>query len=132
MLRRPPRSTRTDTLFPYTTLFRSTVGVALAGQLDEHRPSAGELEGDVEARQLVTDELHHSVGAAGGRGGVEQAQQEGDEVPPVDLERGRRGDLVGAEGRHRRGIARVGGRRETMKAGRTSGEGRGGEGGGRW
>src|SRR3546814_19320055 len=25
MLRRPPRSTRTDTLFPYTTLFRSTV-----------------------------------------------------------------------------------------------------------
>src|SRR3546814_18385674 len=23
MLRRPPRSTRTDTLFPYTTLFRS-------------------------------------------------------------------------------------------------------------
>src|SRR3546814_3066205 len=25
MLRRPPRSTRTDTLFPYTTLFRSTL-----------------------------------------------------------------------------------------------------------
>src|SRR3546814_19370556 len=25
MLRRPPRSTRTDTLFPYTTLFRSLV-----------------------------------------------------------------------------------------------------------
>src|SRR3546814_7752294 len=25
MLRRPPRSTRTDTLFPYTTLFRSSV-----------------------------------------------------------------------------------------------------------
>src|SRR3546814_4814655 len=28
MIRRPPRSTRTDTLFPYTTLFRS---------LDEHQ-----------------------------------------------------------------------------------------------
>src|SRR3546814_9890620 len=27
MIRRPPRSTRTDTLFPYTTLFRSVVGV---------------------------------------------------------------------------------------------------------
>src|SRR3546814_2498170 len=26
MIRRPPRSTRTDTLFPYTTLFRSTGG----------------------------------------------------------------------------------------------------------
>src|SRR3546814_14859920 len=28
MIRRPPRSTRTDTLFPYTTLFRSADGVA--------------------------------------------------------------------------------------------------------
>src|SRR3546814_3203271 len=26
MIRRPPRSTRTDTLFPYTTLFRSNAG----------------------------------------------------------------------------------------------------------
>src|SRR3546814_2649293 len=29
MIRRPPRSTRTDTLFPYTTLFRSTCPVAV-------------------------------------------------------------------------------------------------------
>src|SRR3546814_2672582 len=28
MIRRPPRSTRTDTLFPYTTLFRSRFGDA--------------------------------------------------------------------------------------------------------
>src|SRR3546814_20292246 len=28
MIRRPPRSTRTDTLFPYTTLFRSRLGGA--------------------------------------------------------------------------------------------------------
>src|SRR3546814_20714844 len=28
MLRRPPRSTRTDTLFPYTTLFRSEVSLS--------------------------------------------------------------------------------------------------------
>src|SRR3546814_2608236 len=27
MIRRPPRSTRTDTLFPYTTLFRSITGI---------------------------------------------------------------------------------------------------------
>src|SRR3546814_16979294 len=27
MIRRPPRSTRTDTLFPYTTLFRSRLGL---------------------------------------------------------------------------------------------------------
>src|SRR3546814_7031793 len=31
MIRRPPRSTRTDTLFPYTTLFRSR------GKADGHR-----------------------------------------------------------------------------------------------
>src|SRR3546814_4097060 len=46
MLRRPPRSTRTDTLFPYTTLFRSrqqggalprAVAIAIAG------PTRGEI-----------------------------------------------------------------------------------------
>src|SRR3546814_1751513 len=31
MIRRPPRSTRTDTLFPYTTLFRSVCRAAPAG-----------------------------------------------------------------------------------------------------
>src|SRR3546814_13615660 len=31
MIRRPPRSTRTDTLFPYTTLFRSLPAVAGGG-----------------------------------------------------------------------------------------------------
>src|SRR3546814_1589031 len=36
MIRRPPRSTRTDTLFPYTTLFRSPVA-----QLDRAPPSEG-------------------------------------------------------------------------------------------
>src|SRR3546814_2932268 len=34
MIRRPPRSTRTDTLFPYTTLFRSQVrGLAVLTQV---------------------------------------------------------------------------------------------------
>src|SRR3546814_18756734 len=38
MIRRPPRSTRTDTLFPYTTLFRSNEPIALQGvQLLENR-----------------------------------------------------------------------------------------------
>src|SRR3546814_7786282 len=41
MIRRPPRSTRTDTLFPYTTLFRS------AG------PRAVETEGDADADDIV-------------------------------------------------------------------------------
>src|SRR3546814_5059119 len=32
MIRRPPRSTRTDTLFPYTTLFRSVGSLAFDGE----------------------------------------------------------------------------------------------------
>src|SRR3546814_20036181 len=33
MIRRPPRSTRTDTLFPYTTLFRSSSGAFVGGDM---------------------------------------------------------------------------------------------------
>src|SRR3546814_12202519 len=36
MIRRQPRSTRTDTLFPYTTLFRSDVGPAGDAASGEH------------------------------------------------------------------------------------------------
>src|SRR3546814_2102520 len=32
MIRRPPRSTRTDTLFPYTTLFRSSSKLIVTGR----------------------------------------------------------------------------------------------------
>src|SRR3546814_20484781 len=37
MILRPPRSTRTDTLFPYTTLFRSQLGTA--DGLADRRPA---------------------------------------------------------------------------------------------
>src|SRR3546814_4643930 len=39
MIRRPPRSTRTDTLFPYTTLFRSSRSITalLLGSTRPHR-----------------------------------------------------------------------------------------------
>src|SRR3546814_2037328 len=40
MIRRPPRSTRTDTLFPYTTLFRSRGGVWGGGARATHHPAA--------------------------------------------------------------------------------------------
>src|SRR3546814_8592496 len=38
MIRRPPRSTRTDTLFPYTTLFRSPGGGPYRGAAPDARP----------------------------------------------------------------------------------------------
>src|SRR3546814_20028440 len=50
MIRRPPRSTRTDTLFPYTTLFRSldygvedSVNVSLGGDHSPRKFDAGGL-----------------------------------------------------------------------------------------
>src|SRR3546814_3120318 len=40
MIRRPPGSTRTDTLFPYTTLFRSLEGVTIEeGDEEQNSPS---------------------------------------------------------------------------------------------
>src|SRR3546814_11211741 len=39
MIRRPPRSTRTDTLFPYTTLFRSFIAIpVVAASGDGEKP----------------------------------------------------------------------------------------------
>src|SRR3546814_9236633 len=40
MIRRPPRSTRTDTLFPYTTLFRSTFPPPLSQRKSRSNQSA--------------------------------------------------------------------------------------------
>src|SRR3546814_5338902 len=41
MIRRPPRSTRTDTLFPYTTLFRSCCGEQCRRDAQLSRPAVG-------------------------------------------------------------------------------------------
>src|SRR3546814_2241041 len=41
MIRRPPRSTRTDTLFPYTTLFRSAQGAFRHHLCQTERPADG-------------------------------------------------------------------------------------------
>src|SRR3546814_1882061 len=52
MIRRPPRSTRTDTLFPYTTLFRS----AFAGRLQiKQRDNGGKQGTLVPVRILPQD-----------------------------------------------------------------------------
>src|SRR3546814_13687065 len=57
MIRRPPRSTRTDTLFPYTTLFRS-VGLGTAQRIDHHAHAAGaEVLSRGFARRVARDQV---------------------------------------------------------------------------
>src|SRR3546814_9846432 len=50
MIRRPPRSTRTDTLFPYTTLFRAPV---LAHQRRPHRRQVAARIGNRAVRRII-------------------------------------------------------------------------------
>src|SRR3546814_4470299 len=53
MIRRPPRSTRTDTLFPYTTLFRSAMAVTgvktvlSANEIAYYAKQAGFPDGEI-------------------------------------------------------------------------------------
>src|SRR3546814_12508951 len=55
MIRRPPRSTRTDTLFPYTTLFRSQRLVAAALDTAGCVPGGGAMaDGQQPAHRLPT------------------------------------------------------------------------------
>src|SRR3546814_10902138 len=62
MIRRPPKSTRTDTLFPYTTLFRSSHGGSTALVQAEERQRKGPVSGRLSGKvALVT-------GAGGGQG----------------------------------------------------------------
>src|SRR3546814_21001323 len=58
MIRRPPRSTRTDTLFPYTTLFRSgLVAEAAIGRVDDafEGEIVGTLVDEAEIGERVAD-----------------------------------------------------------------------------
>src|SRR3546814_964445 len=55
MIRRPPRSTRTDTLFPYTTLFRSLVGMHRR-RLDHDQADMTLRVADVAVDDVLVDE----------------------------------------------------------------------------
>src|SRR3546814_19141589 len=63
MIRRPPRSTRTDTLFPYTTLFRSRAA------LDD--ADAERVHQDVPRRQF----LRHHLGEREAGGAAERRRR---------------------------------------------------------
>src|SRR3546814_1029237 len=57
MVRRPPRSTRTDTLFPYTTLFRSYLRFAFAAEPVRHDPVRPLDDGIMRALWMTPAEL---------------------------------------------------------------------------
>src|SRR3546814_4723991 len=78
MIRRPPRSTRTDTLFPYTTLFRSVCSESrscltawptfcrpVAGKRDEWTVASGAIigvQGCLDLLWIDRDGLDHVMG----------------------------------------------------------------------
>src|SRR3546814_19677534 len=74
MIRRPPRSTRTDTLFPYTTFFRSLLGidgddVAVLEQADRAadrrlRPDVADAEAARGAGEAPVGDQRHLVAHA--------------------------------------------------------------------
>src|SRR3546814_17892898 len=61
MIRRPPRSTRTDTLFPYTTLFRSSPNVRHGHATNENCLNPAIIIGE----QRLFDERRRTVDAGG-------------------------------------------------------------------
>src|SRR3546814_4941943 len=83
MMRRPPRSTRTDTLFPYTTLFRSVFApdqarfdIVAAGQLFQ----GGDVQRRLEAGQGLPDQQGLALPVAAHEvGRAESAQQRSEE-----------------------------------------------------
>src|SRR3546814_3467981 len=84
MIRRPPRSTRTDTLFPYTTLFRSLAveGVHLLGEVGveplERLREAAEFIG-------IDNGLGHA-GTSGGDGGSKGEETQRSEEHTSELQ----------------------------------------------
>src|SRR3546814_12217601 len=76
MIRRPPRSTRTDTLFPYTTLIRPSCNVpATEATIDTSSASAGVSAGKMPGMQLAIRDLPAPGGPRSeerrvGKGGV--------------------------------------------------------------
>src|SRR3546814_19365058 len=119
MIRRPPRSTRTDTLFPYSTLFRSDQEGVFAPEpvaeiAEQHRAQRPEAEADREPRP-GEQRLHHLVaggeeGAADDPRGGERAVDE--EIVPFEdgADRGSRDDEADIASARRRFTHRQNGR----------------------
>src|SRR3546814_20501655 len=91
MIRRPPRSTRTDTLFPYTTLFRS--GLMTATILGGIAPAHAQRGEDGGWRGRGGERSARPDGGRGGQGdGQAQRQWQGGEMRQQRPERSAQAD----------------------------------------
>src|SRR3546814_15929936 len=80
MIRRPPRSTRTDTLFPYPTLFRSLGFEGWLARLTQASGFKGRqilASKGVELRHLSADEVVGGASHSAGDGHDSEHEQEG-------------------------------------------------------
>src|SRR3546814_2551471 len=77
MIRRPPRSTRTDTLFPYTTLFRSLRAPRYLKSEQIAAPLPG-AAGQVKIALVVNDK--HDIHHVHDRGYVERSEEHTSEL----------------------------------------------------
>src|SRR3546814_9602615 len=91
MIRRPPRSTRTDTLFPYTTLFRSQLHAALDGtgrlvmlrrdSLRQAETALASLETEGDPDGIRTEAAHEEI--ARRRAALEAIEAQRDGLPDM-------------------------------------------------
>src|SRR3546814_13542812 len=82
MIRRPPRSTRTDTLFPYTTLFRSdriADGALDAVPLREDGRDLGNRALARDTREQTRHDIDHQFEASAIAGAADLAGQRSEE-----------------------------------------------------
>src|SRR3546814_12609392 len=86
MIRRPPRSTRTDTLFPFTTLFRSA---ELDQPVVRRREREGDVAGDL-AGGVAGDKGDLRAGRDQRRGGLGAVHHGAEVVASVDGSEGAR------------------------------------------
>src|SRR3546814_20568660 len=63
MIRKRPKSTRTYTSFPYTTLYRSQKSGNADRQIDVEHPTPGQIVGEPAAKRRSDDRTEHSTHA---------------------------------------------------------------------
>src|SRR3546814_8459729 len=81
MIRRPPRSTRTDTLFPYTTLFRSLVlGTGSRVLRVRRRALRGVAEPDLLLHRFRRGPLQHRLDFRGRQPGPPRSEEHTSEL----------------------------------------------------